>query len=608
VVSDKSLLFENRLGGITVQDLSTNRRQAQHNLFGYYEFPEEVKEAIEQDLASGLRLGPKQRRLLRDFLLANTVPNLTLNSRLTQKLRQEAAEAVGMVTHRIRQGEAIVRRGDVVSPLAAKATQEMAGDRETRQLLLSGLGTLAMLSGLALLIWVGVGEDPRRDRSRKRLLSECLLLLSLHLLAIRLAYLVAGALADAIDREPFSDLSSYCYAIPLSALALISVLLYGRNTAVVLSLAFSLTAGLIAGGEAVWLTMVYCLSGSLAAIYVLDQVHFRQRSVAIRAGFWVGVVNVLTILTLELLAGELAGGLPKLSFDLVCGFASGLLAAAITSFMIPILEGLLSITTRIKLLELSNPNLPLLRRLALEAPGTFQHSLAVANLAKAGCDAIDADSLLVNTCALYHDVGKVLRPRYFVENQVPGQNPHDKIQASMSALILINHVKEGVELSLEEHLPQPILDGIEQHHGTRLIKFFYNRAKERCDPETEAVREEEFRYPGPKPQSKEMGVLMLADGVEAASRTLGDPSRQKIRNLLGQIFEDCLKDGQLDQSDLTLGDLRQVEDAFQRVLSNIYHRRIDYPGFDFNRGPTNSKKAAQSGEQNPTARTSRKAS
>jgi rRNA maturation RNase YbeY len=247
-----------------------------------------------------------------------------------------------------------------------------------------------------------------------------------------------------------------------------------------------------------------------------------------------------------------------------------------------VLETAFSLTTGIKLVELANTNLPLLRRLAFEAPGTFQHSLMVANLSKAGCEEIGADSVLAYTGALYHDVGKIYRPEYFIENQRPGENRHDRLQPSLSALILIAHVKDGLELAAEHHLPEPLLDAIAEHHGTRLITYFYSRAKEQHDPHTGELQEEKFRYPGPRPRSKAMGVLMLADAVEAACRSLEDPSSAKLRTVIQAITNDCLRDGQLDETDLTLGDLARIGEAFQRVLSHIHHRRVDYPGFDFN--------------------------
>ncbi len=582
VVSDKDLLLEHRVRGITVQDLPSGARKTQLDLYGYLDYPEQLRQVVEREMLSWDGLSSRERRAFAELLVDNCAPNLTPNSSATLELRGEAAAAVGTVSRTIGKGEVIVRKGERVDEVAARAVEVMVASRDEGRLLLTALGTVLLLAAATLLVWIACGQERRRERSRERLLSECLLLLMLHVLGARFFTFVAAAVSSSIQSEPFSSSASYTYAIPLAALALSSVLLYGRNLSLVLSLVFALLVGHITGGDAVWLMMVYALAGSLAAVYALDHGQFKQRSVMTRAGGVIGLVNVAALLALKALSGEVEGGLGQVAFDVVCGFSGGLLAAAVASFSVPIFENLLSIATSIKLVELANPNLPLLRRLAFEAPGTFQHSLAVANLAKSGCEAIEADSVLVNTGALYHDIGKIFRPQYFIENQVSGQNPHDKIQPSMSALILINHVKEGLELAHQVQLPQPIIDAIEQHHGSHLIQFFYARAKERCDPDCQEVREEEFRYPGPKPQSKEMGVLMLADAVEAASRTLVGPSRQKIRGVLRAVFENCLADGQLDHTDLTLGDLRQVEEAFQRVLMNIYHRRVDYPGFDFN--------------------------
>ena len=581
VVSDKDLLLEHRVLGITVQELPSGLRKNQLDLYDYLDYPEQVRRVVELDLLSWDGVRKREREEFADLILANVTPNLTFNSSATLKLKNEAAAAADSVFRLFRKGEVIARTGVKIDAGTARAIEQMAGARDLRRLLLTGLGTFLLLAASALLVWLMCGQENRRDRSRERMSSESLILLMLHLLGARFAYFVAGAIGNSIQREPFSSVESYVFAIPLASLALIAVLLYGRNAALVLSLVFSLLVGHIVGGDAIWTMMVYALASSLAAVFALDQ--FKQRSAMTRAGAVIGLVNVAALLTLKAMSGEVVGGVSQVGFDLLCGFVGGLLAAAVTSFAVPIFEGLFQITTSIKLIELANPNLPILRRLAFEAPGTFQHSLAVANLAKSGCEAVDGDSLLINTGALYHDIGKLFRPRYFIENQVPGENPHDKVQPSMSALILINHVKEGLELAFKLNLPKPILDAIEQHHGTRLIKFFYNRAKERCDPCTEEIREEEFRYPGAKPQSKEMGVLMLADAVEAASRTLVNPGRQQLRNLLHTLFDDCLQDGQLDHTDLTLGDLRKVEEAFLRVLMNIYHRRVEYPGFDFNR-------------------------
>ena len=586
VVADKTLLLEHRVRGITVRDLLTQAETKELDLFRYLDYPEQVREEVDDDIRTWVGWSQNERRILGDLSANNLSPNLNFNNNETLLRREAAKETVGSVTHTFGQGEVIVRRGARLDALGARALRLQRGehDQGLGGFVLSVFGIVSLLGAVVGLIWLALGAERFADRSRGRLLSESLLILTLSLLGASLAGLFAGALAGAFDAEPFNSPFSYSLAAPYAAPALVAVLLYGRNIALVLSLCFALLVGQTAASDSQWIVVVYALASSFGAIFALDKTLFRQRSMMTRAAWVVGGVNALGVLTLTTMGGRVEGGIALLGFQVLCGFIGGLLSAAVTSFVVPIFESILQLTTSIKLVELANPNLPLLRRLAFEAPGTFQHSLAVANLAKAGVEAVDGDSVLIHTAALYHDIGKLIRPNYFIENQQAGSNPHDKVQPSMSALILINHVKEGLELAEKYALPSPILDSIEQHHGTRLIKYFYSRAKERCDPDTDEIREDEFRYPGPKPQSKEMGVLMLADAVEAASRTLVEPSTQKIRTVLRAVFGDCLNDGQLDQTNLTLGDLKKVEEAFQRVLSNIYHRRIEYPGFDFNKG------------------------
>jgi len=441
-------------------------------------------------------------------------------------------------------------------------------------------------------LWLGLAAERVADHGRGRIFSEAVLLLLLAVLGAKFSFLVAGALSGAFEAAPLNSLRSYSYAIPFASLALLAALLLGRSAALLLSVLFSiLVSRLVVDGDPVW-AVFYAFAGSLAAIYALDRYHFRQRLVIARVGLVVGTINVVMVLILTALSGVGDRGAIQVVFDLVCALAGGLLVAAVASFAVPILESMLGITTDIKLVELANTNLPLLRRLAFEAPGTFQHSLMVANLAKEGCEAIGGDAVLAYTAGLYHDVGKVIRPEYFIENQRPGRNPHDKLMPSLSALILINHVKEGLELAREHALPRAVRDAIEQHHGTRLIKYFFHRAMEQTDATASGVVEEKYRYPGPRPQNKVMGVLMLADGVEAASRTLVEPTQLKIRGLIETITQDCLREGQLDETDLTLSDLRKVTDSFLRVLSNIYHHRIDYPGVDFNADPKREKRTA----------------
>lgn len=590
VVSDKTMLLQNRLRGILLRNLTAGSEQVQLDLFGPLGYPEEARELFEAEVRDWGGFTPAERRVLVDFLLANLPVNLLPNRSETLARQEAAAAGAGQVFNQVRKGQVIVRKGDVLDDGDAKAIAQMRGERQLRLQIPPLAGTLLLLGLASLVVWLGLQRERVSDHGPRRLFGEGLLLLLLSLLGAKFCFLVAGALSGVFEGPPLNAARSWSYAIPFATLALLVVLLLGRNAALLLSVLFSVLASRLAvDGDALWVVF-YGFGGSLAAIYALDRYQFRQRLVMARVGMVVGLINVVLALIFASLANPADRGWMQLGFDLLCAFAGGLLAAAAASFAVPILESMLSVTTDIKLLELSNTNLPLLRELAFKAPGTFQHSLMVANLSKEGCEAIGADPILAYTSALYHDIGKMLRPDYFIENQRPGQNRHDKLVPSMSALILLNHVKDGLELAREHGLPRVIRDAIQQHHGNRLIKYFYNRALEQRDPEAGEVTEEKYRYPGPKPQNKVMGVLMLADAVEAASRTLTEPAPVKIRGLIRTIVDDCLNDGQLDQTDLTLSDIRNVSEAFLRVLANIYHQRVDYPGFDFNAGPKREKR------------------
>ncbi|MEA2559104.1 MAG: cyclic-di-AMP phosphodiesterase PgpH [Acidobacteriota bacterium] len=604
VVSNKALLLENRMRGIFLRKLESGAQGTEEihfDLFDHLGYPGEAREFLDSEIGDWSGYTSRDRVLLADLLFDNLPINLLPNRSETLDRSEAAAAGAGRVFNQIRKGQVIVRKGDVVDAGDARVIAQMRGERQLRMQVPPLAATFFLLALTAAVVWLALSREKVADHGPRRVFGESLLLLLGSLLGAKFCFLVAGALSGAFDAEPLNSARSYTYAVPFASLALLAALLLGRHASLVLSILVSVLASRLAvEGDGQWV-IFYGFAGSLAAIYALDRYQFRQRLVMVRVGLVVGVINVLMVLILTAL-GSAERGWMQIGFDLLCAFVGGLLVTAVASFAVPILESLLAITTDIKLVELANTNLPLLRRLAFEAPGTFQHSLMVANLAKEGCEAIGADPVLAYSAGLYHDVGKVLRPEYFVENQRGGQNRHDKLLPSMSALILLNHVKDGLELAREHGLPQVIQDAIAQHHGTRLIKYFYHRAMEQKDPEAVEVVEDKYRYPGPKPQNKVMGVLMLADAVEAASRTLAEPAPAKIRGLIQTILEDILKDGQLEHTDLTLSDLRTVSDTFLRVLANIFHQRIDYPGFDFNRRA--DKRASDVGEAGAAARAS----
>lgn len=303
----------------------------------------------------------------------------------------------------------------------------------------------------------------------------------------------------------------------------------------------------------------------------------QQRNDILFASLYMLVINgILTFSMGFLLSNNILDVLKKGMFAGVASIISGVLVIG----MLPLFEGLFNIVTTIKLLELSNPNNPLLKRLLMEAPGTYHHSILVGNLAEVAAEKVGGNSLLARVSAYYHDIGKIKRPYFFKENQLGKDNPHDKLTPNLSTLIIISHVKDGAEMADEYKLPKIIKDIIEQHHGTSLVKYFYVTMKNLSkDPEN--VDEDEFRYPGPIPETKEAGIIMLADGVEAAVRSIGDADKGKIKGMVDNIVKDRLDNGQLDNCDLTLKEISVIKNEFFRVLVGIYHHRIEYPSDKF---------------------------
>ena len=260
----------------------------------------------------------------------------------------------------------------------------------------------------------------------------------------------------------------------------------------------------------------------------------------------------------------------RMAWGVVAGFGSVLLV----TLLLPLLESLFSVTTDITLLELADLNRPILRKLMLEAPGTYHHSLVVGSLSEAGAEAVGGNPLLARVAAYYHDIGKIDKAEYYVENQSSARSRHEKLSPTMSCLIIEAHVREGAEIARRQKLPKAILNGILEHHGTTLMSFFYHKAHQ-ADPN---VEERDFRYPGPKPRSKETAVLMLADAVEAAARSLTEPTPSRIRGVVTRILDARVEDGQLDESPITFEDLAKIRESFIPILTALFHARVHYPG------------------------------
>jgi hypothetical protein len=515
-------------------------------------------------------------RSLRDWLLAETRamvrPNLVLNLSETQLRRGKAHESVEAVYFHARRGEMVVREGEMVNEATRLKIEALNRSNRTGVTIFRLVG---LATSLGLVLWMGriflirTSRGFPRDKRTLHIAGAILLVVAL---LTPLVYSVGLGMAE-LFHWPVG-MVMYLPPVALGS-ALISMIIGARHslpggslvTGTVLSF---LAAMMVNGGLPLFL---YYLIGSLAGGFSLRTC--RRRFDVLIAGTWIGLFQMSAVPAVE----SLAGNLPSLEWLTGAGmaFTSGLLAGLLGLALIPLLESMFNLTTDSRLLELASGDHPLLKELSLRAPGTYHHSVMMSNLAEAAAEAIGANPLMARVMALYHDIGKMTKPQYFVENQ-SGENRHDQLSPAMSAKVIVGHVKDGEELANRYKLGHPVLAAITEHQGNGLLQYFYNKALNRAAKRGEYVEEAEYRYPGPKPQSKESGILMVADSVEAAARTLKQPSPAQIQALVRRIIAGKIRDGQMDECDLTLKDLSKIEEAFTRVLTlGFYHHRIEYP-------------------------------
>ncbi len=573
IVDHRDLPPDARGRGLSVRDTSSGR-ESRRRESGAVEYGNETRSAVAARLADSV-LWVRERSEAAAFLAAILRPNLTYDAAQTGQRRESAARSIESIFTRIPRGKVIVRRGDEITPRTAQwiaAVRASASDPSS-WVKVTGVLILQVLAAAAY--WL----DARRQRRRRRERSTAVVFGSVLATGIVFALVTRGgfALAQALSPSLEGASGAVNYAIPFAAGPIVVSLVAGMGPALLVALVHAVGAGVLMGLSFPF--ALFSVVGSLAGIYGLGKV--RARSVLLAMGGIVAAGNLVAISALHFLSAGPWGW--EFLFDALAGVAGGLAVAMVVGLFLPVFEHLFSVVTDIRLLELSNQNLPLLRNLALEAPGTYQHSLMLGHLAEAAAEAIGADSLLARVSGYYHDIGKTKMPDYFIENQPKGFNRHDRLEPSMSALIIAAHVREGVEMAGKARLPEPIVTAIREHHGTKLIRYFYQKALTRNDPAQGPVHETEYRYPGPKPSTRILGILMIADAVEAASRTLVEPTPAKIRTMIQTIVDDCLRDGQFDECDLTMRDLAIIVDALERAVTTVFHHRIDYPGFDFNR-------------------------
>lgn len=365
-------------------------------------------------------------------------------------------------------------------------------------------------------------------------------------------------------------ISLYRYVIPMAVGPMLVRLLLNSETALSFAVLTSVMTGFFMGGD-LSIAAYSFIGGVVAAMGVR---HCTHRSIVIKAGLLLGAVNAVMLLAMAAVKGWTSFSDP--AYLIFGGLLNGIITSILAVGLAPVLESAFRYTTNIKLLELSRMDHQLLKELAMRAPGTYHHSIVIGTLAEAGAEAVNANPLLARVAAYYHDIGKLKMPGYYIEN-AGDENKHDKLTPSMSTLVITSHVKEGVELAEKHRLGSGIIDIIRQHHGTSVVTFFYQKAVNAKEADGQEVDEKSFRYPGPKPQTKEAGLVMLADAIEAASKTLPDPTPDRVQWLMQKIVNKIFTDGQLDECELTLKDLHLITKSFNRVFAGIYHQRIDYP-------------------------------
>ena len=525
-------------------------------------------------------------RILFEILREGLETNLVYSEDSTNRAIDRAVAEIVPPTQSFLEGDTLIEPGAVIKEIDLERIKAYS-DREmaigTDSVLINSLflerTLLTFLLFLAVLIYIKKGL--REVYKRNRAIAITAVSVLINLLIIRLLMEV-GELAS----DTNSSLSSMLPFIAPYALAPITVsVLVGTSPAILSALIISVLFGIIQDNSIEFMLIAF-LSGAVGSSFAAN---IRKRSKLVRAGLYAGLAASVTGVLIGIMSGYSIGLIgQQFLMALVIGLLTGIIAAG----LLPVLEHLFKITTEITLLELTDFNHPLLRRMQIEAPGTYHHSLMVANLSENAAASIGASPLMCRACCIFHDIGKLVKPDYFAENQRGRINPHDAQIPSMSALVIKAHVKEGVELARKHKLPRVIIDVIRQHHGTNLIQYFYHQAKQKKkntthspseesttsrNQEIDLVDESTYRYDGPRPAFKESAIIFFADGVEAASRTLKKVTQPAVEELIDSIFKDRIEDGQLDDCPLTFQELQKIRGSFVYTLLNMLHSRVEYP-------------------------------
>lgn len=570
IIASKSQLPASALNGITTKKLSDNSERDIRSLDKIYDIAEASQKVSDEISKLVPNDRPGMRNLARKIAIRLLKPDLTFNLKETESRKEKVAQSVQPVFFHIQQGEMIVREGDRITKThVVKLNSMTASD--------SGKERLGVVSGffLVILFIVVLAAFFLQKFHEEIVLNRKLQIFMGALLVVHigLVWSTQQAASMFIPQTPGITLDTYLLAAPLVFGPMIVSIFFTAELTVLFTVVAAAITGLMLKDFSI-LPLLTIIGGMICAYQVRS---YQKRLATLKVGIIVAMVNVLIAQAYNL-TGPTAGFTEHQLYDAAFAFTGGALAGLLVSGALPLIESLFPVVSDIKLLELSNQNHPLLRRMIMEAPGSYHHSIMVGYLAEEACKAIGANSLLAKAGSLFHDIGKMKKPEYFVENHGQGQkNPHDKLTPSMSTLVITNHIKEGQEMAKKYRLLPQIAAMIPEHHGTQLVKYFYNKALEEQDESRNDVKESDFRYPGPIPSTRESACVALADSIEAAGRACGDPTPLRLMGIVTEVINDKFVQGQLDNSHLTLRDLALIADSFVHILTSIHHHRIEYP-------------------------------
>lgn len=562
ILADSRILY-NTPNSILIRDSQTLMERLRPTGTGLIDLPS-LTVAMGNQIRANMEISEDSKQALLKIFPHFLAPTLSLNQEATNEKTQAVLDTIKPIYFQIHKGEIIVREGEVVTRDAQLKMQAIFNSASANFNFHKAGGTFL----LSLIILLGLFMTPSGQRGRILHTKDQIFI------ALTLALVGLGACGLAFATKSLSaaiPLSLLAYAFPVSGFAGLAVLIFAARRYCVIGFLVSFYTSLFFQGD-VALFLFYFINSMMNTWLIL-------RSQSRQDVVW-SVLPLFIALLVSGFSSALITGLNSAQYLTLCYLlaANAILSIIILFTLSPILEMMFGYTTRFRLMELMNLDHPLLQRLMMETPGTYHHSLVVSNLVETGAKAIGANSLLAKVGALYHDIGKLGHPHYFIENQFDGINPHDKLSPRMSCLIIFSHVKYGLELAEIHKLGKEITDMICQHHGTRMPMYFYNKAVK----QGENPKEADFRYAGPRPQTKEAAILMMADTLEAAVRSLPDPSSARISSTVETLIKNIYAEGQFDEADLTFKDLSKLIDGFTRMLIALNHQRINYQSIKVN--------------------------